>query len=56
MTAAAKLDALIEDLIVDAYDDEEQLPAFLVGAPDLTLAPESARGLVAAAYRRWQGR
>lgn len=103
MTTAAKLDALIEDLTVDAYDDEEQLPAFLVGAQealvpgepatilgvevnvvtvdrgpdvrtgltarvqrdgatyevapaDLTLAPESARGLVVAAYRRWQGR
>jgi hypothetical protein len=102
MTTAAKLDALIEQLTVDAYDDNEQLAGFLVGAQealapgepativgvevnvatvdcgpdvrtgltsrvrrdatyevapaDLTLAPESALGLVVAAYRRWQGR
>jgi hypothetical protein len=102
MTARAALDALIEELTVDAYGDEEQLSGFLVGAQealvpgepgtivgvdvnvvtvdcgrdartgltahvrrdgstyevalgDLTLAPESALGLVVAAYRRWQG-
>lgn len=103
MTTPAELDALIEELTVDAYGDEEQLSGFLVGAQealvhaesativgvgvnvltvdcgpdvrtgltarvrrdgatfevalaDLTLAPESALGLVVAAYRRWQGR
>jgi len=39
MTTIADLDALIDELTVDAYGDEEQLV-----------------GLVAAAYRRWQGR
>lgn len=103
MTTPGKRDALMEELTVDAYGDEEQLSGFLVGAQealvpgepativgvevnvvavdcgpdvrtglaarvqrdgatyevalaDLTLAPESALGLVVAAYRRWQGR
>lgn len=29
-----ELDALIDDLTVDAYDDEEQLAGFLVGADE----------------------
>ncbi len=68
MTTGAELDALIEELTVDAYNDEEQLSGFLVGAEealgarhevalaDLTLAPRSELGAVVAAYRRWQGR
>lgn len=32
MTTAAELDALIEELTVDAYNDEEQLSGFLCGA------------------------
>src|SRR2546425_5413574 len=103
MTTAAELDALIEELTVDAYNDEEQLSGLLVGAEDalvrgeratvagvpvevmsidcgpdartgftarvlregarhevaladLTFAADSALGVVAAAYRRWQGR
>jgi hypothetical protein len=98
-----ELDALIDDLTVDAYNDEEQLCGFLVGADealqrnepariagvevkvigvdigpdtraglrarvrrdgttydvsfaDLTFAAGSQLGLIAAAYRRWQGR
>jgi hypothetical protein len=34
MTTAAELDALIEELAVDAYGDEEQLSGFLVGAEE----------------------
>lgn len=72
MTTAAELDALIEELTVDAYNDEEQLSGLLVGAEgalvrgehatvavalaDLTFAADSALGVVIAAYRRWQGR
>ena len=32
MTTAAELDALIEELTVDAYNDDEQLSGFLVSA------------------------
>lgn len=32
MNRAAELDALIDELTVDAYSDEEQLGGFLVGA------------------------
>ena len=35
MTTAAELDALIEELTVDANGDEEQLSSFLVGAEAL---------------------
>ena len=34
MTTTAELDALIEELTVDAYGDEEQLGGFLVGAEE----------------------
>jgi hypothetical protein len=34
MTTPAELDALIEDLTVDAYGDEAQLSGFLVGAQE----------------------
>ncbi|MCA1700838.1 MAG: hypothetical protein LC790_18810 [Actinobacteria bacterium] len=30
----SELDALIDDLAIDAYNDEEQLAAFLVGADE----------------------
>lgn len=103
MTTAAQLDALIDELTVDAHDDEEQLSGFLAGAEealrrgepaqivgvdvevvevdagpdvrtgltagvrhddvtyevalaDLALPEDSELGVVAAAYRRWQGR
>jgi hypothetical protein len=103
VSTVAELDALIDELTVDAYGDEEQLSGFHVGAEealrrgerativgadvevvavdcgpdvrtgllarvrrdgalyqvalaDLTLAADSEFGLVAAAYRRWQGR
>jgi hypothetical protein len=38
----AELDALIEELTVDAYGDEEQLTGFLTGAEDALNAPEPA--------------
>lgn len=34
MTTIAELDALIDELTVDAYDDEEQLSGFHVGAEE----------------------
>lgn len=34
MTGAAQLDSLVDELIGDAYGDEEQLTAFLVGAEE----------------------
>jgi hypothetical protein len=46
MTTAARLselDALIEDLTIDAYGDEEQLSGFLVGAEDAFEDGESAQ-------------
>lgn len=42
MTTAAELDALIEELTVDAYGDEEQLSSFLVGAEE-ALVPWGTR-------------
>ena len=42
MTTAAELDALIEDLTVDAYNDEEQLSGFLVGADEALVRGERA--------------
>ena len=38
----AALDALIEELTVDAYGDEEQLVGFLTGAEDALTVPEVA--------------
>ncbi len=38
-----QLDALIDDLTVDAYNDEEQLGGFLVGAEDALQRGEPAR-------------
>ena len=43
MTTTAALDALIEELTVDAYGDEEQLGGFLVGAEG-ALVRGGARG------------
>jgi hypothetical protein len=34
MTTTAQLDALIDELTVDAYGDEEQLSGFLTGAEE----------------------
>ena len=42
MTTAAGLDALIEQLTVDAYGDEEQLSGFLVGAEEALVRGERA--------------
>ena len=42
MTTTAELDALIEELTIDAYGDEEQLGGFLVGAEE-ALSAGSAR-------------
>lgn len=38
----AELDALIEELTVDAYGDDEQLGGFLVGAEDALVKGERA--------------
>jgi len=46
MTTAARLselDALVEELTVDAHDDEEQLSGFLVGAEEAFEDGESVR-------------
>jgi hypothetical protein len=42
MTTAAELDALIEELTVDAYGDEEQLSGFLVAAEEALVPGEPA--------------
>ncbi|SRR6266545_4814435 len=42
MTTAAELDALIDELTVDAYGDEEQLVGFLVGAEEALVRGEQA--------------
>jgi hypothetical protein len=42
MTTAAELDALIEELTVDAFNDEEQLSGFLVGAEEALVRGEHA--------------
>ena len=40
-TDLVALDALIEELTVDAYGDEEQLGGFLTGAEDRSLSERS---------------
>jgi hypothetical protein len=42
MTTAAELDALIDELTVDAYNDEEQLSGLLVGAEEALVRGEHA--------------
>lgn len=42
MTTAAGLDALIDELTVDAYGDEEQLSGFLCGAEEALVRGEQA--------------
>ena len=42
MTSTAGLDALIEELTVDAYNDAEQLCGFLVGAEEALYPGEQA--------------
>jgi hypothetical protein len=42
MTTAAELDALIEDLTVEAYGDDEQISGFLVGAEEALVRGEQA--------------
>ena len=42
MTTTAALDALIEELTVDAYGDEEQLGGFLAGAEEALVRGELA--------------
>jgi hypothetical protein len=39
---AAQLDAMIDDLTVDAYGDDEQLSGFLVGADEALVPGERA--------------
>ena len=41
-TAAAQLDALIDELTLDAYGDDEQLSGFLVGAEEALKRGEPA--------------
>jgi len=43
VSRAADLDALIEELTVDAYNDEEQEAGFLVGAEEALVRGEKAR-------------
>lgn len=43
MSRAADLDAVIEELTVDAYNDEEQEARFLVGAEEALVRGEQAR-------------
>ena len=43
MTSTAQLDALIDELTVDAYGDEEQLTGFLTGAEEALRRGEPAR-------------
>lgn len=42
MSTAAELDALIDELTVDAYGDDEQLSGFLVGAEEALVRGEQA--------------
>jgi hypothetical protein len=55
MTTTAQLDALIDELTVDAYGDEEQLRAFLTGAEEALRRGEPARivGVDAPSSARW---
>lgn len=43
MRSSAQLDALIEELTVDAYNDEEQETGFQVGAEEALVRGECAR-------------
>jgi hypothetical protein len=43
MRSSAQLDALIEELTVDAYNDEEQETGFQVGAEEALVRGERAR-------------
>jgi hypothetical protein len=43
MTSTAQLDALIDQLTVDTYGDEEQLAGFLTGAEEALRRGEPAR-------------
>lgn len=43
MRSSAQLDGLIEELTVDAYDDEEQETGFQVGAEEALVRGEHAR-------------
>ncbi len=43
MSRATDLDAVIEQLTVDAYNDEEQEAGFLVGAEEALVRDEQAR-------------
>lgn len=43
MSSAAELDALIAELTVDAYNDEEQEGGFLVGAEEALVRGKQAR-------------
>lgn len=43
MRSSAQLDRLIEELTVDAYDDEEQETGFQVGAEEALVPGEHAR-------------
>jgi len=42
MTTSAELDALIDELTVDAYDEDEQLSGFVVGAEEALRRAEPA--------------
>ena len=42
MTTIAELDALIDELTVDAYGDDEQLSGFLAGAEEALVRGEQA--------------
>jgi hypothetical protein len=42
MTNSAELDVLVEELLVDAYGDEEQLAAFVVAVEEALEPPEPA--------------
>jgi hypothetical protein len=43
MTTTAQLDALIDELTLDAYDDDEQLSGFLTGAEEALRRGEPAQ-------------
>jgi hypothetical protein len=43
MTTTAQLDALIDELTLDAYDDDEQLSGFLTGAEEAPRRGEPAQ-------------
>jgi hypothetical protein len=51
----SELDALIDDLAVDAYGDEEQLAGFLIGADEALQRSEPARSSASRRRRRRRG-